>query len=48
MENDNHRHSGQDGREDHLRDQSLHDHPDLYVAHNRRFKGKKIFSSVQQ
>lgn len=44
MENDNHRHSRQDSRKDHLRDQPLHDHSDLYTAHNRRFKGKEIFS----
>lgn len=42
MENDNRRHPRQDDRKDHLRNQPLHDHPDLYTAHNRGFKGKKF------
>lgn len=46
MENDNHRHPGQNGREDHPRDQPLHDHPNFYATYNRRFKSKKIFLSA--
>lgn len=46
MENDNHRHPRQDRREDYLRHQPLHDHPDLFAAHNRRFAGKKALLSV--
>lgn len=46
MENNNHRHFGQNDREDHLRDQPLHDHPDLYAAHNRRLKKKYIYDAA--
>lgn len=46
MENDNHRHSGQNGRKDHLRHQPLYDHFDFYAAHNRCFKKKYIYDAT--
>lgn len=45
MENDNHRHPRQDRREDYLRHQPLHDHPDLFAAHNRRFAEKYVYDA---
>lgn len=44
MENDNYRHFRQNSCKDHLRDQSLYDNSYFYTTHNRRFKGKKVFS----
>lgn len=46
MENDNHRHPGPNGCKDHLRDQPLYDHPDLYPAHNRHYKKKYIHDAT--
>lgn len=46
MENDNHRHPRQNDRKNHLRHQPLHDHFNLFAAHNRRCAGKKALLSV--
>lgn len=46
MENNNNRHSRQNGRKNYLRHQSLHDYFNLFVADNRRCEGKEVLLSI--
>lgn len=46
MENDNHRHPGQNHCKDHLRNQPLHDNPDLYATRNRHYKKEYIYDAT--
>lgn len=46
MENDTDRRTGPEYRQDHFRDKSVHDDPDLNVTHRRRFQKKHVYDAT--